>query len=121
MDRKGWFGAIFSAMIVIAVIGGIIITLFGLRGVGTAQGTHTGYITAIEHQSNIIWGADILYFKTDSQSSQEDVYCINNNLLDEARKFQQNRTLVTITFQNDFLMWAWDCNGGSTIITEIQE
>lgn len=103
-------------LLVISVLGA---ALF-VNSVGATRGTHTGYITAVEHRDNLIWPADILYFKTDGQSSQEDIYCINPEIMDLAREYQKNKTLVTITYSNDILLWVWECNGGSTIVENIE-
>ena len=114
MNKKGFLGLFIFLFWVLVVFLALVIS-----GVGKTQGQHTGYITSVEYESNIIWPADLVYFKTDTQSSQEDKYCINKDILTQAKEFAKNRQLVTIEYSNDFFMWKWDCNGGSTIITKI--
>ena len=47
--------------------------------INTAQnGSHTGYVTAIQ-QNGIFFKKYSVYFKTDKTSSQEDVYCIDRD------------------------------------------
>lgn len=47
------------------------------------RGSHTGYITAVD-QNGIIFPNYDVYFKTDTSSSQEDLYCVNRNRPDLA-------------------------------------
>ncbi len=88
---------------------------------GASDGLHTGVVTAVEYNSNLIFGANIVYFKTVRESSQEDRYCVNDegvrNQLIEAQKDKRE---VTIYFQNNFIMWKWQCNGGETIIYKVE-
>ena len=91
-----------------------------LNSVGASSGQHTGYVTAVERNSNLVWASNIVYFKTDAQSSQEDKYCVNDpqvkTFLEDA---SMKKTPVTISYQNDFFVWAWQCNGGESIITKV--
>ncbi|MBP6943093.1 MAG: hypothetical protein KBB55_03570 [Candidatus Buchananbacteria bacterium] len=89
--------------------------------IGATAGTHTGVITAVEYNSNFIWEANLVYFKTVRESSQEDVYCVNDELLmAKLIEYQKNKKEVTLHFQNDFVMWNWECNGGLSIITAVE-
>lgn len=88
---------------------------------GATAGGHTGVVTAVEYNSNIIWGANIVYFKTVRESSQEDRYCVNDeNVKNQLIEAQINKREVTIYFKNDFIMWKWNCNGGETIIYKVE-
>jgi hypothetical protein len=93
--------------------------LFLITSVGVTVGSHTGYITAIEY-SSIVFSDNLVYFKSDAESSQEDVYCVND---EELKKFlellKDNKTLVTIHYKNDFIMLRSDCNKGLSIITNV--
>ena len=88
---------------------------------GAVIGSHTGVVTAVEYTSNIIWGANLVYFKTVRESSQEDVYCVNDeNVKNQLFEAQKNKKEVTIYFKNDFIMWKWQCNGGGSIIYKVE-
>jgi hypothetical protein len=88
---------------------------------GASLGVHTGVVTAVEYNSNIIWSANIVYFKTVRESSQEDRYCVNDEgIKNQLIEAQKNKTEVTIYFKNDFIMWKWQCNGGETIIYKVE-
>jgi hypothetical protein len=66
----------------------------------TGPGTHTGYITAVEQEGYIFRNYRV-YVKTDNQSSQEDVYCLDRNrqdLVKEAQALSQKRELVSVDF-----------------------
>jgi len=107
----------------LGVIVGIlfILQITTMTNFGASKGTHTGYITAIEYNSNIIFPATLVYFKSNPENTQEDIYCIEDNpklkaMLEEISK---NREMTTIAFQNNFIMWRWQCNGGQSIIQSI--
>jgi hypothetical protein len=111
-----WFTKIFIIAIVIFFVWSL---LFPGK-IGASIGSHTGVVTAVEYNSNIIWGSNIVYFKTVRESSQEDRYCVNDenvkNMLIEAQKAKKE---VTVHFKNDYIMWKWQCNGGETIIYKV--
>ena len=123
MNRKGqeiMIGLVVFLLILV-IIGPITIFALGLRDVGESHGRHTGYITAVEYNGNIIWDAELVYFKTDAESSQEDIYCVNDPVLQEKLvELSKTKKLVNIEYENDFLMWAWECNGGASIITGVE-
>lgn len=90
-------------------------------GLGASEGQHTGYVTAVEYNSNLWYPANLVYFKTSLESTQEDVYCVNDvelkKLLEQSAR---NGTRVTIQFKNDFIIWRSECNGGASIIRSAQ-
>ncbi len=89
--------------------------------IGASQGSHTGVVTAVERNSNLIWGSTIVYVKTLRDSSQEDRYCVNDqNLENQLVNLQKEKKEVTIYFKNEYFMWKWDCNGGESIIYKVE-
>src|SRR3989338_5857330 len=69
---------------------------------GATVGSHTGVVTAVEYNSNIIWGANLVYFKTVRESSQEYRYCVNDEgVKDQLIEAQKSKKDVTIYFKND--------------------
>jgi len=112
---------IIGVVIVVVIFSIFLIgTLFPGK-IGASEGTHAGIVTAVEHNSNIIWESDLVYFKTSEESTQEDVYCVNNT---EIKKQLTNETKIRrevfISYRNNFFMWKWQCNGGQSIIYEVQ-
>ena len=100
---------------------GLVLFYFFLNGIGSTSGMHTGVVTAVEYNSNIIWDANLVYFKTNTESSQEDVYCVNDpNVKSQLQQDANSKKIVTIYYKNNFLFWKWDCNGGSTIIYNVK-
>ena len=49
----------------------------------TGIGQHTGYVSAVD-QSGVLFPNYKVYFKTDTSSSQEDVYCVHRSFKDLA-------------------------------------
>lgn len=109
-----------GSVIVFILIGALFIAGFFIQSYGASNGQHTGFVTSVEYNSNIIFGANIVYFKTNTMSSQEDRYCVNDlNLKAKLEQYAKDNTEVTIKYKNDFFMWKWDCNGGETIIYDV--
>lgn len=90
-------GVIFA---VIAFIIGALV--FGLT-LNFNQGQHTGIVTAVD-QPGIIFKNYIVYFKTDSGSSQEDIYCVNRSNDELAKKLKEaarTKKVVTIDYKGN--------------------
>jgi hypothetical protein len=118
-------GSEFSLVAIFLVVFALIIfgfLSFFVRNIGSSTGQHTGIITAVEHNNNLVWDANLVYFKSSDESTQEDIYCVNDlEVMDELEQYAKNKDIVTIYFHNDFIFWAWDCNGGISIIYEVKE
>lgn len=101
----------------------IILPVVAMVGVHikTADGEHTGYITAVE-KSGLFFKTYTVYLKTDTQSSQEDKYCvIDTSLINKLKEVQRNKELVTVGFIDYVSAGIAECgeyNGG--IINEIK-
>jgi hypothetical protein len=109
----------FAVFLIACAIAGLI-CLVGLRAVGSTSGEQTGYITAVERNSNLLFSANIVYVKTDTESTQEDEYCVNDlELKANLEQLSKEKAHITISFSRPFLMWAWKCNGGDAIITGV--
>lgn len=111
-----------AIMILIALMGVFIFIplLFPFR-LGASQGSHTGYVTAVERNSNVLWPSNLVYFKTSRESTQEDAYCVNDPELQQTlSEAQRENKLVTLSYKNNFFMWKSDCNGGASIVTNIE-
>ncbi len=96
----------------ILIIGLVFVVLpaalfFGVNA--PTSGEHTGYITATE-QSGIFWKTWKVYVKTDTQSSQEDTYCVQDEtLIPILKSLQESKKLTTFTYHTELLTPLWLC------------
>ena len=106
--------------IMIFFILALILPLITIVDIGASRGEHTGLITAVESNQNIFWDADLIYFKSSDESTQEEIYCIHKDLIKEAKEVSSKKQIITISFANDFWFMRWDCNGGISIVYDIK-
>ena len=93
-----------------------------VSGYGGASGEHVGYVTAVEDLQNVTWNATIVYFKTNTESTQEDKYCVQDaKVRDALQAYAAQRVPVVFRYANGFFMWRWECNGGDSIIVGVRE
>lgn len=86
----------------------------------TIDGEHTGTITAVE-LNGIFFKTYSVYFKSDAQSSQEDIYCvIDKKLIDTLKEKAVNKSKVTISYIDYFIIGQKYCNGEPAIIIGIK-
>lgn len=86
----------------------------------TKDGTHTGYVTAVE-TNGIIWKTDRVYFKTDTESTQEEAYCVTDKQLKEKLIFaEKNKQRVTLHF-NDYWIVGWSLCKGEPVLIGVEE
>jgi hypothetical protein len=87
----------------------------------TAKGEHTGYVTAVE-KSGIIWKTGTAYFKTDTSSSQEDVYCVTDeDVFNQLVETSRNKAKVTISFKDYLAKGISNCGPSFAIIDGVSE
>lgn len=109
------------AMIGLALFMGCVVFPCCVADVGGADGQHTGVVTAVERAKNITWDSTIVYIKSDTSSTQEDRYCVESDTLaQKLRDFAETGERVTVKFRNDLIMLRWDCNGGASIVYDVQ-
>lgn len=106
---------------IVVIIGGILGTMF-ISQFGRAEGNHQGFVTAVERTSGIFFTVDSAYVKTSLETTQEDLYCVLDPevkaQLDQAAK---DKAPVTLSFQNDLIVWKWECASGTqSIIRSVQ-
>lgn len=121
MNNKGQIGIwVFIILTIIFLIAFIIFGFVGIHIITTRDGSHTGYVTAIE-ENGIIFKTITVYFKTDTQSSQEDSYClIDRSLIPPLREKQENKEKVTITFFDYLMPSFFECGNGIGIIDGVK-
>jgi hypothetical protein len=105
-NKKGYISIIIAAVVIVILIG-LLVTMIGVHIETIRNGTHTGYVTAIE-ENGIWFKTTSVYFKTDVQSSQEDRYClIDKSLIPTLREKEASKEQITITF-NSYLASGWN-------------
>ncbi len=86
----------------------------------TSQGQHTGYITSVE-RSGIFFKTNTVYLKTDTQSSQEDAYCvIDPQVYSQLETLSQQKSHVTVNYINYLSKGISYCNHEDAIIIGVQ-
>lgn len=114
MNTKGQIGLIIVLLLFVVIY--VIVGIVGIHIKTTRDGTHTGYVTAIE-ENGIIFKTITVYFKTDVQSSQEDKYClIDRSLIPMLEEKQTNKEKVTIIFYDYLMPSFFECGSGEGII-----
>lgn len=98
----------------------VIIPAVSIVRIGASRGEHTGLITAVESNKNVLWDANLIYFKSSDETTQEEAYCIPDYLLEKAKELSSKKKITTISFNNNFWFMRWDCNGGISIVYEIK-
>lgn len=79
---------------------------------GVGEGEHTGYVTAID--KTWLWQNNIVYFKTDASSSQEDDYCVSRGdkeLVEQLKAASKAKSLVTISYHGVRAFGIGICTG----------
>ncbi len=86
------------------------------------HGEHTGYITAVENTGFVFhtWSA---YLKTNTQSAQEDRYCVTDTqVLAQLQAAQQNNLQVTVAYDNSLFIPFWECSGkDESVINKVKQ
>jgi len=96
------------AIIIALAILGLVVELQGIHYRTITNGTHTGFVTAVE-TTGILFKTTRVYVKTDAQSSQEDVYClIDKSLIPILKELESSKQQITIKYDNYFIQgWRY--------------
>lgn len=107
--------------IVFIIIAGIVIRITGIH-INTGNGSHVGYITATEI-SGILFKTKSAYIKTDTQSSQEDSYCvIDNDVFLELKRLSEKHARVEVSYFEYLSTGISNCGLGQMgIINKVKE
>ena len=107
-------------VLILVFLFGFLFFAFCFPIVGSSEGEHVGYITAVE-KNGLIFKTWRAYLKTDNQSSQEDAYCITDtSLLPELRTAAENKTHVKIEYSNPTLVSIRTCGSEESIIRSVK-
>ena len=79
----------------------------------TTQGEHTGYITATE-TDGLLFKTHTVYLKTDTQSNQEDAYCVvDDSVFNQLEVAATSKERITVKFIDWFSRGISKCGGES--------
>lgn len=101
--------------IVNLIVAGILYLMFVVPFVGwhivTSHGEHRGFVTAVE-TSGVLFKTHTAYIKTDTQSSQEDSYCVvDDSIFGQLRKLAETKEPITVIYIDWFSKGISNCNG----------
>jgi hypothetical protein len=102
--------------ILLSFIGAVLVLVWIVNAFGngwhreTSHGDHVGYITAVE-KTGIWWKTGRAYLKTDTQSSQEDAYCvIDEGVYKQLKNFSAQKAHIKVEFA-DYMIRGWKLCG----------
>lgn len=94
------------------------VPVFGLH-YETGRGEHTGYITAVE-KTGLFFKTGTAYLKTDTQSSQEDAYCvIDPEVYTRLQEYGTTKKHLNVHFYSVLVPAITECNGEGAIIYDV--
>ena len=86
----------------------------------TGEGSHTGYVTAVQ-KTGLFFKTYDVYVKTDLASSQEDKYCvIDTEVANQLRDIAEESTKVKLNYITYFATGVTSCSGEYDIITSFE-
>jgi len=88
----------------------------------SSNGQYVGYVTAVEQNGAIFKGWNV-YLKTDLQSSNEDVACVdrdNQKLIEDLQKAQENKTSLTLQYLGTWQYPIGQCPNADWMIKSIK-
>lgn len=106
------------ACLIILLIGVVVSFLITLRLGFPLKGEHTGYITAVEKDG--LFQIGVAYFKTETESSQEDTYCLSDDMYTKAQEVSREKQLVTVNYSRGWFVPVWECGGNGIQVVGIE-
>lgn len=86
----------------------------------TGNGTHVGFVTAVE-KNGVIFKTGTAYVKTDLSSSQEDQYCVvDASVYDKLVSFSQSRSHVVLKYVSWLSAGVKYCGNEEAVIIDVQ-
>lgn len=104
-------------MFIVLILSPFFIMFFGIH-YNTGEGEHNGYITAAE-TTGVFFKVHSVYVKTDTQSSQEDRYCVvDPEVFAQLQEAVSKKEHVVISYFSWFAPASWECSGNREIINK---
>lgn len=119
METETKIGIGVVVVMLLIVVVPVTISAVGIHW-NTGEGEHTGYVTAVQKQGVFFktWRA---YVKTETESSQEDTYCIvDPKVVKELQDAAKNKSLVTVSYFSWFAAGWANCQGEGDVISKIE-
>lgn len=119
IEDSGFKG--FLIVAVVAVLFQAPFWVIGFTGIAveTSQGEHTGFVTAAQ-KNGLLFKTGRAYVKTDLSSSQEDLYCVKDDVvLNQLQEAAKSRERVTIKYSGNFVNGLVNCNGENEFIYQV--
>lgn len=104
---------IILVLFVLFILLPISLGIIGITGLHilTSEGEHVGYITSVE-KNGVIYKTWRVYVKTDTQSSQEDSYCVvDEKIIPELKSLAESKSHVTVKYFDWFSKGIKNCGG----------
>lgn len=118
MDKEDVVIVGIVGVVMAVVIALIVVPFVGIR-INTGSGQHTGYVTAIE-KNGLIWKTWRAYVKTDTQSSQEDTYCvIDPSVVAQLTRAVDTKEHVTVSYFSWVSAGITKCSHEGAIINAV--
>lgn len=113
-------GFIIAIVLVVVVVTGIShLVLYGWHH-EIARGEHTGYVTAVVDRG-IFFKTMRVYVKTDTQSSQEDSYCVTDPAIyAQLQQYGLSKTHINAYFLQWIASGLANCSGEGDVIYKVE-
>lgn len=99
----------------------ILIAPFVGLHIKTSEGTHVGFITATE-KSGLFFKTGTAYVKTDTQSSQEDSYCVTDDaVLAQLKDASIKKNKVEVGYIGYYSAGIANCAWEGAVITSVKD
>ena len=110
----------FIALLILTPIVLVIIPFFTGIHYETGHGEHNGYITAVE-KYGFFWKTGRAYLKTDTQSSQEDAYCVvDEKVYEQLQQAVTTKEHVVVSHRSWFIPAYWECGKEGAVIYAVK-
>lgn len=123
MEFEEYFGMGIILFLVFMILMVFVTTLAPFLGgihYELGRGEHNGYITATE-KSGLFWQTGRAYLKTDTQSSQEDVYCVvDEEVYQDLSNAVVSKKHVVVSHLTWFMPAYWECGFEGAVIYAVK-
>lgn len=108
----------FAALIGLGLIFIVVVQFTGLP-INTGNGQHIGFVTSTE-TNGLIFKTNRAYVKTDTMSSQEDQYCVEDPaVFSQLGQYADQKAHVELKYKSVFSAGITNCDGEDAIITSV--
>lgn len=122
INKRGVLGEIAFVVIVVGIIVVFVLLFLPVKLFQTTDnGSHTGFVTAIE-RNGLFFKTYTVYFKSDVSSSQEDTYCVVDKvLISRLESYQKSKTKVTVRYEDYLFIGYPYCGNEEGLVVGVEE